>query len=1491
MTKFGAPKMILLLVKSEGQFKHSGKYALISGRWRKLHKDKPIPKGVPVAAHPHSAGAPVQGKPFSDDEWKQVVSAFKLENIPDPKNAKTVGNKLEKLKNLAESGDITGILGMQFGTNSYEKHKVVPLANYILDQLGSSHKVSMGQLAGTHAAVQTAPQIEAGQPAKEGVSEFSVADADEILSPGFGSHSSQKNSTVEQAAIDDLKFIAKQAKGDPVVQKHNGQKLVVRKDGNIVAAVSYHVGSSPIGSALVVDTIASLAPGEGKKLLSGLMDQAKSQGLPVHLQATGGASKFYDGLGFNLNQNPDTDGPGLKWMTWGEDPAPAQSAKPAEEGPKDGDTKQGANGQQLEFKDGRWHKVVAADEHGELPPVLVPVDDQPAASGLTMPSFDGGTIGQSVIDYYEKVGQKIIDMAAAGDVAGLEAMKAKGLEPNSKGKVGNTWKGKTPNSKALIAMHAQALEHAKGGNGTLTNEGTKDEALQAAVDHLKEDAQQPGMPAGEAAEDKALVQKLEAAQGDQNPIKNEDAAPATVSEQPAAAEPAPIKKEPRLVIPKKAREAAPAPVEAKQATNKLDQIPWDAQLLPDTNKNSKSNNKQVGKIKALAYAGDIAGLEAFKAGSNTYGKAQNKLAQTALAALKEGGAQAAGAAAAQAPSLADTFAAMAKKEQYTQIETMAKEQIFANPAGKADVIAALDAAGLKGLAKMVDKETPVAAAPKSLAGKPAYDHLAHELKNGGFADTAAKDWMAANPGAWDEMNEALTSHGYEHLATFGPAVAGFDTGPKEGDTKQGADGMLVLKDGHWVKVEKEAPAKPQAATSTQPATVKKLSASEVIQLGKVFKTSAGNKAKIKAFAVAGDMEGLKQFIATVGPKMPASKKLAEIVLAAMEAAPEVPVGKPKASKPKPAPQATAQPAGGMESMDAWQQTGPQGGSNPGGRFKDADGVEWYCKFPADEDTAKAEVLAAKLYAALGISGQDAKLVTKGGKVGIASKWTSVSKAPSPAALAKTDGVASGFGADAWLGNWDVVGLGYDNLQIGADGKAHRVDAGGSLMYRAQGGKKAFGNVVSEIDSLRDPKINPQAAAVFGGLTQADITASVAKVLAVSDFTIATLVHKYGPGSAADKQNLIETLVARKADLAAKFPAAAKKKTPKFKPEEISAPPDFMNWGGSGKSGPSSKPFLNDANHKAAQNIFDAAKSGDPKAVQVLTAPIYNKDTGEITGSAPVLEHPSQHIKGYAQQVINEINYQLNPPKKFRFDGGHPLHALNAAYPAYKGALQSQTVSKVAKFINLGEPGQLTLDSLGLEKKTYQSGKLTQQTYSKQAQSAIAKMPLTQKQAVKAYTGSSYHSINSSLWSGNPSGQADAAAQALHTLGHDIEPGTVLSRKIHLSGTDLNQLLNSKGKVLQEPAIMSTSIRPSCWSGNVHLKLHVGPGVKGLWAGNGSMPGGGALSNHSGEDEIILPPNTRLMIIGVKSGGSGDADGFGASSSHVVEAVILPSEGY
>jgi hypothetical protein len=620
--------------------------------------------------------------------------------------------------------------------------------------------------------------------------------------------------------------------------------------------------------------------------------------------------------------------------------------------------------------------------------------------------------------------------------------------------------------------------------------------------------------------------------------------------------------------------------------------------------------------------------------------------------------------------------------------------------------------------------------------------------------------------------------------------------------------------------------------------------------------------------------------------------------------------KPKKPK-KVAPKETSSAPGlssKTESIDDWKQIGGQGGYNPGGTYRDANGDDWYCKFPdGGEHNVKNELLAVSLYKAAGLFVPDVKLVTQNGKIGLASKI--VQGAKEDKSWLKNGGgpgVLEGFAIDAWLANWDTVGnnpaegKGFDNILKMPDGSAVRIDAGGALLYGGAGSLKGekFGDVADEIESLRNPGTNPNTAQVFGKMSEADIKSSVMTLAQLDDGKIQGLVMQYGPGDYSEKKKLYEKLVARKNSIVSKFPDVQsellKKKLAKFNWSGISTPPNFLNWGDSGKPGPATLLQKNEANQEGVNKLYEVAKTGNISAIRNLDFPLYDSG-GTVTGYAKALDHPSQYVKGYAQQVINEINYQLNPPVKFRFTEGHPLAALDSAFPTAK---VGEHPHKVGKFLDLGAPGEVGVEDLGLpEKVTYKGGKLSTSTYASTAKALVTKMPKYQLQAVQSYTGSGYQEMNNGLWKGNPSGAAKSAAEALHTLSHEVTPGTILSRKIGVHGSDLEQLVGALaggkgqgmvGHVLQEPAIMSTSIDPDVWSGNVHIKMNIGPGVKGLYVGPGSDPNGGAVSSHASEKELLLPPNTRMIVNKIKKSGS-DADGFGHGSEYIIEVTVLPTQ--
>lgn len=214
------------------------------------------------------------------------------------------------------------------------------------------------------------------------------------------------------------------------------------------------------------------------------------------------------------------------------------------------------------------------------------------------------------------------------------------------------------------------------------------------------------------------------------------------------------------------------------------------------------------------------------------------------------------------------------------------------------------------------------------------------------------------------------------------------------------------------------------------------------------------------------------------------------------------------------------------------RVGPQAGSNPGGLFEAADGSKWYVKAQKSQAHADNEATAARLYREAGIDVpevvQGRGLAELGDVPMTATRYLDDAARDLADRLTDPDYVVQareGFALDAWLGNWDAVGLGFDNIVTSA-GRPWRIDVGGALRYRAQGQPKgaAWGKSVTEWATLRDPARAPQAARVFGGMTREELLKSVERVKAIKPARIRELV--------ADA-DLAETLIARRKDLLAR----------------------------------------------------------------------------------------------------------------------------------------------------------------------------------------------------------------------------------------------------------------------------------------------------------------------------------------------------------------------
>jgi len=1388
-----------------------------------------------LAQKPESGHTRITG-----EMWQQLHDQH-----PANSNKATYSKKLDKLKEAYHAGDTHAILGASYPNDTTHK-KVAHVANFVLANLGSEHQVHAGLKQGTHPALSQAPAAPAPAPTNTESSPATPAPAPAAAAPKAGNSSIALTHThwqsIKDAHPDNSNKKAFVSKVEKIQQAHSAG------DADAILGMSYP--NDTTGKKVVHVANAALADlGSDHKVHAGLKQDS------------------HDALAQKPTETP--------------------AVTPSEPGPKDGDTKQGAEGE-LVFKDGHWHKQEDASTRTASTDGATATDVTPKGHGIDSPESSDVDMDSYADQYGE-----MVKLEQAGDVQGLKDFAAKHHnDPQLKNLA------QLANQKLTKLASAAAEKPAETPSVTGGTEIEKPKQIvaptAAEVDALKADLKalgigvrvlkssgglidvRPKLPAGDALPLFTQDQLAQVAQVlDKHGMTYELCAWAgkTMASYFAGQEKNALNLVGMALNHDGSRGTKPLPAATapeKPTVTTAEGSAVTGLAMPKFLEGAKTTGvvahyqKVAQKVLDLASAGDAAGLAQLKADGmapKTDGKVGNtwkgKTANSKiLLALHDAAAtQVAGGAA--APAAAET-----------------------TPAASApDAPTVPDAAPAGGL------PTP----PKFKSNDA--QHLAnvwHQVaEQGKYAAIALSVEQASTTTALGNIPEApeLVSYGKELLASMAAAGAG----PKEGDTKMGVEGMLVLKDGHWVKMDQDAhpidaipmpplegfynPQKVGIALQELKAKVKAEGPSALKGVTKKMSATGKLITKVGGYKITGHVSSDSSHSA-VYHYVEALKTVA---------------GSPKKTKAAaasaaaagPAPYAPPEPA--SESIDGWKQIGPQGGSNPGGKFVDDQGVEWYCKFPGDPDVAKSEVLAAKLYEAAGITGQDCKLITKDGKLGIASKWVDVQKA-GPDALAKAEGVAEGFAVDAWLANWDVVGLAFDNLQLDAHGQAVRVDAGGSLEYRAQGGKKAFGESVSEIDTLRDPKINPQSAQVFGHLTAADITASVAKVAEVPDDAIYDLVMEFGPGSMADKAHLIDTLIARKQDLLAKYPKAAKKsQKAKVKPEkqdptalkvdpsQLPQPHDFHNWNGPG-NGLSSKTHVNDMNLKAEQDLLDFAAKGNLIALKDYHYEAVDKDTGAPTGQQHIEQHPSQHVKTYWSDLVSTLGYIANPPEQLKRFKSVVAAGLKKVSDAFASAGYGTTTSKVAAnqrlafWIALGHtkpvealvPNHASLEfqstPVGVPKMTEQMKAAAKQAYASLASDRLVKRFINGIQASGTYNDN-FRDGKMVTHDGK-----DAVGMVLDAYSYATEKpeGFEVYKWVSFPGDMGKQMLNAKpGTVFQNPGSMCCSYNPTATSGfgPDRMRIRFAKGSKAVDSfGSGSF---------SSEQEITTLPGQRFVILSSK----------------------------
>src|SRR5581483_3166082 len=116
----------------------------------------------------------------------------------------------------------------------------------------------------------------------------------------------------------------------------------------------------------------------------------------------------------------------------------------------------------------------------------------------------------------------------------------------------------------------------------------------------------------------------------------------------------------------------------------------------------------------------------------------------------------------------------------------------------------------------------------------------------------------------------------------------------------------------------------------------------------------------------------------------------------------------------------------------------------------------------DDARTHNEVAANMFYRTMGIGAPEVRLAIRMGRLVVASRFVAGLTPRTPNTAEFRRKACECFAGDAWLANWDTVGLEFNNLVAVSCGNPVRLDAGGSLLYRAMGAPKgpAFGPEVN-----------------------------------------------------------------------------------------------------------------------------------------------------------------------------------------------------------------------------------------------------------------------------------------------------------------------------------------------------------------------------------------------------------------------------------------------
>jgi hypothetical protein len=191
-----------------------------------------------------------------------------------------------------------------------------------------------------------------------------------------------------------------------------------------------------------------------------------------------------------------------------------------------------------------------------------------------------------------------------------------------------------------------------------------------------------------------------------------------------------------------------------------------------------------------------------------------------------------------------------------------------------------------------------------------------------------------------------------------------------------------------------------------------------------------------------------------------------------------------------------------------------GGTTGTKLYKNSAGKKWVIK-KAEKGGGPAQVLAEfsanKIYEVCGIPVPKCKLVNQETTLILDYIDGKLLSQATPEEMSKAkEELKKGFIIDALLANWDVIGLGKDNIILPSDGGPPvRIDNGASFMFRAKGKPKPYTPKVIELNTMRDKMLSPQAGPIFGDLTDTDIDTQIKTIIIPNYEAILSVVEKLG----------------------------------------------------------------------------------------------------------------------------------------------------------------------------------------------------------------------------------------------------------------------------------------------------------------------------------------------------------------------------------------------